>query len=370
MVRRRVAYLEVAERPAGAGPQPVDLGLDATRHVPPAPRSGARRGPPWGWVVAVALVGALAVRSVDLGGVPLPQAIERAPIAPAGVRTDDAVVIGAAQVVAPSWSGVFEHHPDVRDEAPVDRVHLLALATDSALAGRAANALLVVDATRRAFGGPDSSWSDVAPDVRILGAAEGDGLRTMQWDVEGYGLSLSTVGLELGEQQRLADAVWLPAGPSLLSGRAPGLAPGVLAELGMEVRERMSGPATPTGSPLIGQAGGASIDGLLHRQGRDALLVSVVQDQLVDAEMTRRALGPATAVTVRGVTRITAAAALAHPGTAPSDRRIRGWSRLVLDHAGDVTVELSSDVFDVDELMEVAGDLDLERLARTAVPQP
>lgn len=368
-MRRRVAYLEVADRPAGPRPAPVDLGPGATRHAPPARAAGAHRSPPLRAAVALLLLASV-VRAGAAGGPAELGGIERAPIVPAVVRTEGAVVVEAAQVVDAAWGGVFEHHPDGRGTAVVDRVHVVGLATESALAGRAVNALLVVDATRRAFGGPDAAWADVAPEVRILGAAEGEGLRTLQWDVEGYGLSLTSVGLDLAAQRRLAEAVWLPAGPSLLHGQPPGVHAGTLAELGLVVRDRMSGPASPAGSPLIGQSGGASIDGLLHRHGTDALLVSVVQDQLVDAELTRRALGPTVAVTVRGVTRITAAAALEHPGTAPTDRRIRGWSRLVLDHAGGVTVELSSDVLGVDELMGVAGELDLERLARTTVPLP
>lgn len=372
MARRRVTYLEVADWRPGTGGGRTWVGLDGSTEP-----SGARPDPTGGprgrrWPLAGVVVVVLLGWTVWSGG-----SLEDAPIPPEPAAPDGGAAVHIAagpveidtrSVAAEPWGGVFEHHPDARGDG-VARVHVASLSTPSALPGRSANALLVIDATHRAFGGPDAGWAE-STDVRVLGLTIGDGLRTMQWDAGGYGIALTTIGLTMSDQRRLAAAVRLPAGPSLLHGQAPDLDPEVLDELGLVLRDLQSGPASAFGSPLIGQSGGASIEGQLHRVGSSTLLISVVEDQLVDAGRIRRALGPVAVVDVSGLARITAAAVLAHPGVPDVDRRVRGWTRLVLDHANGVTVELSSDVLRVDGLLDAAASIDLDRLARTAAPLP
>lgn len=242
----------------------------------------------------------------------------------------------------------------------VPRVHL------ASMAGDGARALLVVDATRRAFGGAEHA----APSrrTRVLGATGGRGLRTLQWDSGGYGLSLTSVGLTADAQRAVAGTVQLPSGPSLQHGRAPWFDDAALADLGLTVTERRSGTATAYGSPMIGQSGGGSVEGQLHRSGTDPVLVSVVQDQLVTAARTRRILGDDVAVDLSELPGIGGVAALDHGAAPAREARVRGWARLLLDHDVGVTIELSSDVLGPDQLVEVARAMDLGRLARTASP--
>jgi hypothetical protein len=271
------------------------------------------------------------------------------------------VAVPTRSIVGEPWGGVFEHHPDARGDDPVTRVHVVTLA------GPGGRGLLVVDATRRAFGGPEHP-SDRARDARVLGSEDGDGLRTLQWDAGGYGLSLTTVGLTPADQQAVATSVRLPDGASLQHGRPPVLDESMLHGVGLAVTDVRGGAAAAFGSPLIGQSGGASIEGQLHRGGRSPLLVSVVQDQLADAAWLRAGLGSTVAVAARGLPGITTAAALDHGPAQASERRIRGWARLVLDHADGATIELSSDVLRPAELLEAARAMDLARLVRTTSP--
>ncbi|MFP5321263.1 MAG: hypothetical protein ACLGIC_05375 [Acidimicrobiia bacterium] len=275
-----------------------------------------------------------------------------------------AVEVRVGDVVAPPWRGVLEHHPDARPAVSVPNVHVLAL--DGA---DGASALFVVDATRRAFGDPERAWRDDADPERVLGDPAGTGLRTIQWDAGGYGISLTTTGLDLGGQRRLAGAIVLPEGPALVHGRAPDLDAAALAALGLRLADLRSGPGTPVGSPLVGQSGGASIDGLVHRADGAPVLVSVVQDQVASASRVRRALAPHADVDVAAIPGATTAALVRHPGTAAVDRRVRGWNRLLVDHPSGVTVELSTDVLGGDELLALAAGLDLDRLARTVAPR-
>lgn len=179
----------------------------------------------------------------------------------------------------------------------------------------------------------------------------------------GYGLSLTSVGLPPEHQQVVVDAVRLPPGPSLKHGRPLRFDEAALARLGRSVTERRSGTAIANGSPMIGQSGGGSIEGQLHRSGIDPVLVSVVQDQLVTAARVRRTLGAGVAVDLSELPGVTSAAALDHGAAPTGERRIRGWARLILDHEVGVTIELSSDVLGPVQLAEVARAMDLGRLA-------
>jgi hypothetical protein len=374
MARCRVTYLEAADvRPvrsvagdlleleADAPPvQPSwvgEVGVAPVRTPPAPPRRKSR----WPWVAGVAAL-VVAVGAVELarsgdGG---PEAAPSPSTTHAVARQRGPVPIATASVLSEPWGGVFEHHPDSRGMVAVPRVHL------ASLAGRDTRVLLVVDATRRAFGG--AQHASPSARIRVLGAPDGRGLRTVQWDDGGYGLSLTSVGLGPEAQRAVADAVRLPPGPSLQHGRAPWFDEEVLADLGLTVTERRSGTATAHGSPMIGQSGGGSIEGQLHRSGADPMLVSVVQDQLVTAARVRRTLGEDVAIDHLELPGIASAAALDH-GTAPATgQRIRGWARLLLDHEVGVTIELSSDVVGPAQLAEVARSMDLGRLARTASP--
>lgn len=374
MARCRVTYREAADgrpvrshagdllelevdappaRPSWVG----EVGVAPVRTPPAPPRRRSR----WPWVagVAVLLVAVVAVElaSTDDSG---PEAAPTPSTTHAVASEPGPVSIATASVLSEPWGGVFEHHPDSREMVSVPRVHL------ASLAGDGARVLLVVDATRRAFGG--AANASPSTQTRVLGAPAGRGLRTVQWDAGGYGLSLTSVGLGPDAQQAVADAVRLPPGPSLQHGRAPWFDEEVLADLGLSVTERRSGTATAYGSPMIGQSGGGSIEGQLHRSGADPVLVSVVQDQLVTAARVRRTLGEGVDAGATELPGIAGAAALDH-GTAPTTgRRIRGWARLLLDHEVGVTIELSSDVLGPAQLAEVARSMDLGRLARTAAP--
>lgn len=341
------------ERPSWVG----EVGVAPVRTPPAPPRRRSRW--PWGAGIAVLLVAVVAVElaSTDDGG---PEATPTPSTTHAVAREPGPVSIATASVLSEPWGGVFEHHPDSREMVSVPRVHL------ASMAGDGARVLLVVDATRRAFGG--AQHTSPRSQTRVLGPPAGRGLRTLQWDEGGYGLSLTSVGLGPDAQQVLADAVRLPPGPSLQHGRAPWFEAASLADLGLSVTERRSGTATAYGSPMIGQSGGGSVEGQLHRAGADPVLVSVVQDQLVTAARVRRILGEAADVGAIQLPGVTGAAAIDH-GTAPeTGRRIRGWARLLLDHEVGVTIELSSDALGPDELAEVAASMDLGRLARTASP--
>lgn len=374
MARCRVTYREASDgRPvrSHAGDL-LELEVDATParpswvgevgaapvRTPPAPPRRRSRWP-WGAGVAALLIAVVAVElaSRDDGG---PEAAPTPPTTHTVAREPGPVSIATRSVLSEPWGGVFEHHPDSREMVSVPRVHLASMAGDDA------RVLLVVDATRRAFGGAEHS--SPSGRTRVLGAPDGRGLRTLQWDEGGYGISLISVGLAADAQRAVAGTVHLPPGPSLQHGRAPWFDDGALADLGLTVTERRSGTATAYGSPMIGQSGGGSVEGQLHRAGADPVLVSVVQDQLVTAARVRRILGEAADVGATELPGVTGAAALDH-GTAPeTGRRIRGWARLLLDHEVGVTIELSSDVLGPDELAEVAASMDLGRLARTASP--
>jgi hypothetical protein len=374
MARCRVTYREAADgRPvrSHAGdllelevdappPRPSwvgEVGAAPVRTPPAPPRRRSRW--PWGAGISALIVVVVAVEltGTDGGG---PEAAPT-PSTPHTVAQEPGPVsIATASVLSEPWGGVFEHHPDSREMVSVPRVHLASMAGDDA------RVLLVVDATRRAFGGAEHS--SPSGRARVLGAPDGRGLRTLQWDEGGYGLSLTSVGLTADVQRAVAGTVHLPPGPSLKHGRAPWFDDAALADLGLTVTERRSGTATAYGSPMIGQSGGASIEGQLHRSGADPVLVSVVQDQLVTAARVRRIMGAGADVDATDLSGIAGAAVLDH-GTAPATgRRIRGWARLLLDHEVGVTIELSSDVLGPDGLAEVARSMDLGRLARTASP--
>lgn len=377
MARRRVTYLEVADRrPGQVGPSTV-VDLDSWRDQPVEwhARPARREWPECpAWVAMLTLL-ALVASGVLLAHVTtgpdeqaaLDRALDRRrpvgvePAAGAVRSASGPVAIPTRSVLGEPWGGVFEHHPDARGEEPAARVHVVTLA------GPGGRAVLVVDATRRAFGGPEHP-TDRARPPRSLGSETGAGLRTLQWDAGGYGLSLTTVGLTPSAQQAVADAVRLPAGASLQHGEPPALDEAVLDDVGLAVMDLRGGAASAFGSPLIGQAGGASIEAQLHQDGRAALLVSVVQDQLADAAWLRSGLGPTVAIDPGGLPGVTVAAALDHGPARATDRRIRGWARLVLDHAGGATIELSSDVLRPAELLEAARAMDLARLVRTAAP--
>jgi len=274
------------------------------------------------------------------------------------------VVVASEDVVAAPWGGVFEHHPDARGTVSVPRVHVLSLEGASGV-----RALFVVDATRRAFGDPERAWQEGGDARRVLGSPEGAGVRTVQWDERGYGVSLTAVGLGLADQERLAAALRLPAGPALRHGRAPRVDEAAVERLGLRLTDLRSGPGTPVGSHLVGQTGGASVDGLVHRGDGGTVLVSVVEDQVASAGRVRRALAPAVDVPEGAVPGVSTAALLVHDGPPSADRRIRGWTRLLLDHPAGVTVELSSDALGGLELVGLARTLDLDRLARTVAPR-
>lgn len=377
MARCRVTYQEAGDgRPGGsAAGTLLELEVDrppsrpawvgepgaAPVRTPPAPRRRPRRR----WAAGALAVAAAAVALGAMsGGDPAddePLAAPDPPVTHAVEARAGPVRIVTASIVSPPWSGVFEHHPDARGAVSVPRVHVVGFA------GPDARALLVVDATRRAFGGVQSGPAD-GPRERVLGDRHGRGLRTLQWDAGGYGLSLTSVGLRLADQRGVAGAVLLPPGPSLQHGRSPRVDEELLAGYGMAVTERRSGAATAFGSPLIGQTGGASIEGQLHQSGASPVLVSVVEDQLVGAAQLHRALGDQFGVDVAELPGISSAAVLDH-GSDPGRRgRIRGRVRLVLDHDAGVTIELSSDVVRPAALVEAARAMDLGRLARTASP--
>lgn len=364
MARCQVTFEEV-DPGRSAHPVEVELGPPP----PPAWRGRAgvqeRRSHPsrTALVLAVLAVAAWALwpsaTRVDGGPAEEAAAQVRTPRPGAGV-----VAVAAGDVVDPPWRGVFEHHPDSRGMVSVPRVHVLSLAGPGAT-----RALLVVDATRRAFGDPERGWRDGEVPRRVLGAPDGAGVRTLQWDDRGYGVSLTTSGLSLADQERLAAALVLPEGPALVHGRAPALDDAALAGAGFVLTDLRSGPGTPVGSHLIGQTGGAAVDGLVHRGDGGTVLVSVVEDQVASAARVRRALAPRADLPVGSVPGATSAALVAHDGEAADDRRIRGWTRLLLDLAGGVTVELSSDVLGGTELVGVAHALDLAGLARTVAPR-
>lgn len=374
MARCRVTYLEAADvRPAGiAAGDLLELDVDAPParpswvgevgaapvRTPPAPERRRPRGP-WmvGIVVVLVAVAAVELTGTDEGG---SDAASTPSTTHAVAREPGPVSIATGSVLAEPWGGVFEHHPDSRGMVSVPRVHL------ASLAGDGARALLVVDATRRAFGGP--AHESPSGQIRTLGPPDGRGLRTVQWDAGGYGLSLTSVGLGPEAQQAVVDAVRVPPGPSLQHGRAPSFDDVALEAVGLAVTERRSGTATAYGSPMIGQSGGGSIEGQLHRSGADPVLVSVVQDQLVTAARVRRTLGEGVAVDL-ALPGIASAAGIDHGPAPTTGRRIRGWGRLLLDHEAGVTIELSSDVLDPAQLADVAIAMDLDRLARTAAPR-
>lgn len=359
----------VAYAPAGllGGGTPVLVPLgpgaeqDADGPGPPEPPRRPLRPPWWLLLAAGALaLGAWLLRSDPPPADDLPELPSAVVPRPTGGRP---VVVETATVVAAPWRGVFEHQPDGRGPVAVPRVHVLSLLAPGDPDRRA---LLVVDATRRAFAGPEGRREEHR--VRVLGDEGEVGVRTLQWDDGAYGMSLTAAGLSPLDHDRLRAALVLPEGPSLLHGRAPGMDAAPLADLGLELTHVLSRPASAYGSPLIGQSGGASIEGHLHQLGSRPLLVSVVQDQVASAGRVRRALGAHVAVDAGRVPGVVAAALLAHPGEAPAERRVRGWTRLLLDHPLGVTIELSSDDLGPDALVEAALALDLDRLARTAVP--
>ena len=376
MARRRVTYLEVADdgRPPGRPSALLDLDLDLAarrttgRGLTPVRRE---RRPCPAWAAQLALVALVAAGGLLAEATTSPDeeaSAERArerrshlepepePVAPP--EPTGPVLVSTRSVVGEPWGGVFEHHPDARGVDRVPRVHVLTLG------GPAGRALLVVDATRRAFGGPEHPTVDSRA-YRTLGAEDGEGLRTLRWDAGGYGLSLTAVGLTAADQRAVAAAVRLPEGASLRHGRSPGLDGAVLQDVGLTVVQARGGPASAFGSPLIGQSGAASVEGQLHQAGRSALLVSVVQDQLVDASWVRGALGPTVAIDAGSLPGIAVAAGLDHGPATGGDRRIRGSARLVLDHVDGATIELSSDVLRPAELLDAAADIDLARLVRT-----
>jgi hypothetical protein len=359
----------VAYAPAGllGGGPPVLVALgpgseqDADGSGAPRPPRRPVR-PPW-WLLVVAGVlalGAWLLRPDPSPAVDLPE-LPSAVVPRSGPGRP--VVVETAAVVAAPWRGVFEHQPDARGSVAVPRVHVLSLA---GIDDPDRRALLVVDATRRAFAGPEGAREQHR--VRVLGTEGEDGLRTLQWDDASYGMSLTAAGFSPGDHDRLRAALALPDGPSLVHGRAPSMDAALLAELGLELTHVHSRPGSAYGSPLIGQSGGASIEGHLHQLGSRPLLVSVVQDQVASAGRVRRAFGAHVAIDVGRVPGVVAAAVVAHPGEAPVERRVRGWTRLLLDHPLGVTIELSSDDLGADALVEAALALDLDRLARTAVP--
>lgn len=366
MARRRVTYLEASDaRPAGDGAASL---LELEVEEPPAqPRwveEPVRRRPSWSAAGALAGLAAAVVTvalatdrdTVDEDPVAAPDP----PVSHLLESDPGPVRILTSSIVSDPWSGVFEHHPDARGEVSVPRVHLLGMA------GADARALLVVDATRRAFGGVAGASAE--GELRVLGDRDGRGLRTLQWDEGGYGLSLTSVGLSFADQRGVAGAVLLPPGPSLEHGRSPRIDLESLTGSGLVITHRRSRPAAAFGSPMIGQSGGTSIEGQLHRSGTSPLLVSVVEDQLVSAGRVRDALGEGVDVDLPELPGISEAVVLDHGVDPGPPGRIRGWTRLVLDHDAGVTIELSSDVVGPVELVEAAQAMDLGRLARTASP--
>jgi len=360
MARRCVTYLEAGPAPRVSERTEVALGPPA-EPAAPRPRRRRRRSP---WpVLAGAAVVVLLVWSARPGGDPAPL---RSPEPTRPARTvlpaGDGAVPDASAVLPAAWTGELRRDPDGRGASPAPRVHALSVARPDA----SASALVVVDATRRAFPGAPRPAGPRERPLRVLGPPDGTGLRTWQWDEAGYGISLTSVGLTPTEQRRVALALDVPGGPSLVSGRTPTFDLDVLDRAGLAVVEVLSGPASPSGGPLIGQPGGASIGAELFDAAGRTVLLNVVQAPVVTADAVRRALGaPADPPAVPGAI---ATVVLAHEGTAPEDVHVRGWARVLVDLPGPATVELSSDVVGADELLALARATDLGRLARAVGP--
>lgn len=359
MARRRVTYLEVADGRPHQRLVAIELGPPGagSPSAPPPPPEPPVPHPRVRALAGLLLAGValLAVVSMVVGPPNATAPQEPAPVVPSFGVAAGPVSIETRHVVDAPWRGVLLHHPVIGAAPDVDTVHVFVLRGDGR---RPSGALLVVDANRRA------NRRGEEPTVRVLGRETGRGLRTLLWDDGAYGLALTTVGLLLPEQEQLAAAVLVPGGPSLLHGRRPALDAVAVGELGLTVATSHSGPATSIGGAIIGQSGAASIDGQLHRRGSGTLLVSVIREQVVPARTVADALGSSAMVDVTELAAVEAAAVLAHPGTPTTFTRVRGWTRLLLDVGDDVTVELASDVLDVDELVDAAASLDLDRLAR------
>lgn len=360
MARRCVTYLDAGTAPRASERTEVALGPPAAAAVR-RPRPPRRRATwPVFAGVAVALLLVWWARPAD-DPAPL-----RSPEPTRPARTvlsaSDGTLPDASAVLPDAWTGELRRDPDARGASPASRVHALSVARPDATA----SALVVVDATRRAFPGAGRAAGSRDRPLRVLGPPDGTGLRTWQWDEAGYGISLTSVGLTPTEQRRVALALDVPGGPSLVSGRTPTFDLDVLDRAGLAVVEVLSGPASPSGGPLIGQPGGASIRGtLVDREGRTVLL-NVVQAPVVTADAVRRALGAS--ADPAGVPGAIVTVVLAHEGTAPEDVHVRGWARVLVDLPGPATVELSSDVVGADELLALARATELGRLARAVGP--
>jgi hypothetical protein len=367
--RQRVAFQGTPtwhERPATR--DAVDLDPpppDAEPNAPEIPRR-RRRVP-----VAAAAVGGAAVLAVValtlFGSDPGPDPERSAPAeeprfdAPSG---EPRVFITAAEVLGPPLRGTVNRYWAADGDDEVLRAHVITLGpVDDVGPGRAA-AVLVVDATRRAKVLPGDGAARIGGvDVRVM--TDDEGSIVLEWDLDGWGLSLTSVGLDLDVALAVVAAVTAPAGDSLLSGRPPVVDRVDLEAAGLTVTDQRAAPASISGGPLVGQAGLDSVEAYVYRTVPEEPAGFVVTGSLSPTLRARdlgNTLGPEVHVDTVWE-REGPAVGLELSTATPVAFRVTGTTRMIFDHPSGVTFWVASDQLSLRELAVAASAVDFERIA-------
>ena len=354
--------------PDAPAAESVDLGRppEQPRSRPAPRRRGRSRNGFLLVAVTVAAVGAATVAALaHTADDPPPDAVEVEDFS--ATADDDRVFITAAEVLEPPLRGTVNRYWAGEDETTTDRAHILSIGvTDPGARGDPApGAVLVADATRRAQvpeGGAVASPTGIP--VRVLADDVGRYF-VLEWDAHGWGFAVTTVSVSLEDALRVVDAVRVPVGESLVSGRPPWLDQTALAAMGLVQTGRDSAPAAIAGAPLVGQAGLDTVEAYVYRPdpgGAASFLLSASVSPVLRARHLRDALGHGAG---RDAPWVTEGAAVGFDLTtdAPVAFRVTGSSRLVFDHPSGITFWLVSDQLTVQELIAAARHVDFERIA-------
>ena len=276
--------------------------------------------------------------------------------------SEERVFVDASEVLASPLRGSVNRYWATADDQDVARAHVFALGPLDPVRG-GPEAVLVVDATRRAKVLPASEVMTVG-DAVVRVMDDDRGVRVLEWDLDGWGVSLTAVHLDLVAARRVVAAVAAPPGDSLLSGRSPLIDDDLLAEAGLVRTDSRSAPAAISGGPLVGQAGLDSVEAYAYRTVPEVPAGFVVTASIAPTVRAEdlAALGPLVQV-ITGWPTAGRAVGLELRTETPVAFRVTGTTRIVFDHPAGVTFWIASDQLTLPELLRAGDGVDFDRIA-------
>ena len=367
--RHRVAFQRTpAWHEPPATRDPVELGRPRpeTPPPPPAPASGHRHRRGRTAVLALGASAVLAVASTAVlrsdGDRETAPVTEEPRFDPPSA--EPRVFITADEVLAEPLRGTVNRYWAADGDEEIPRAHVVSLGVLDAQGPSDPAAVLVVDATRRAKVLPGRGATTIG-DVVVRVMTGSDRSVVLEWDLDGWGLSLTSVGLDVDTALRVVPAISAPDGDSLLSGRPPVIDRPALEATGLAITGTRGAPASISGGPLVGQAGLDSVEAYVYRTVPEVPAGFVVTGSL-SPTLRARDLGSTLGRDVHvdtPWTRDGPAVGLELRTTTPVAFRVTGTTRLIFDHPTGVTFWVASDQLSLRELAIAASGVDFDRIA-------